>query len=204
MNDYIGDYKYENNKLWRTKFFYQKRLVLFGEQYPEILEEYEKKEISRIKLRREIGVPVSLEDKFPYINVNISLDKDGKAIVDLKPKQETIFGNLFDEENTDNYKITHIKSLKPIVVVNNVPIVYFEQFNELCSFLMNEKICKRLWNSKPDRVQLKINNEKTYSTGTVYLTFKSPKYASMAVRKSNRKLLDKKHRIYTYIKGNKY
>ena len=199
LKEDINDLQYENNRLWNTKFHYQNKLIKLDKEHPDILTEQDKKEVSTIKKRKAHQDPTSVLDSLSPVKVNLSF-KSGKCKVDLSIKEpECQLEYLFSPTDNERGGITYVKPLPPVVVVENLPIIEKERFLKLCQFLDNKRSIRRLWKNPPISIKLDIDSKTGRSTGKAYITFSSAEKASLAVRSSNGKKLDRQFILNTYI-----
>ena len=86
LHEDISDLKYENGKLWKTKFHYQNRLIALSKKFPEILEDTEtKKEIQTIKKRKSM-MPVD------DLLIGTTPDRRGPCrLAKMKPQLSILF-----------------------------------------------------------------------------------------------------------------
>jgi hypothetical protein len=205
LKEDINDLQYENERLWNTKFHYQNKLIKLDKEHPDILTEQDKKEVSTIKKRKAQQEPAVL-DSLSAVKVNLSF-KSGKCMVNLSIKEpecqlEYLFSPAEGDETAANNErggITYVKPLPPVVVVENLPIIEKERFLKLCQFLDNKRSIRRLWKNPPISIKLDIDSKTGRSTGKAYITFSSAEKASLAVRSSNGKKLDRRFILNTYI-----
>jgi hypothetical protein len=88
LHEDISDLKYENSKLWKTKFHYQNKLIALSKKFPEILEDIEtKKEIQTIKKRKSMMPVGDL-----LIGIRTTPGKRGPCrLVKVKPQLSMLF-----------------------------------------------------------------------------------------------------------------
>jgi hypothetical protein len=88
LHEDISDLKYENSKLWKTKFHYQNKLIALSKKFPEILEDIEtKKEIQTIKKRKSMAVVDDL-----LIGIRTVPDRRGPCrLAKMKPQLSILF-----------------------------------------------------------------------------------------------------------------
>ena len=90
--------------------------------------------------------------------------------------------------------------MDPIIVVENIPIINKEMCKQLCNYITNKRTSLRLWGARPSEINICLDSYTGKTTGKAYITFNTPKEASIAVRKSNGQNFDKVHNLKTYIK----
>jgi len=193
------DYIKVNDELWKTKFYYQDKLLKMSEEHPEVMSKQEMKEITTIKKRKTMADTPAVLDSLSSVKVNLTM-KNGKCLMGLDIQEsgdqlETLFG-----KETDEGEVKIVKTLDPIIVVENIPIINKEMCKQLCDYIYNDRTSTRLWGVRPSVINICINSDTGKTTGKVYITFNTPKEASMAVRMSNGKNFDKVHNLKTYIK----
>jgi len=193
------DYIKVNNDLWKTKFHYQKKLLKLAEEHPEVLSKQEKKEITTIKKRKTMEDRTAVLDTLSPVKVNLTM-KNGKCLMGIdiqEPDDQLEF--LFGEE-TEEGEVKIVKILDPIIVVENIPIINKEMCKQLCNYITNKRTSLRLWGARPSEINICLDSYTGKTTGKAYITFNTPKEASIAVRKSNGQNFDKVHNLKTYIK----
>ena len=84
LREDIEDLKYENDRLWKTKFRYQNQLVNLGDDHPEVLGPQLKQEIATIKKRKNWKETPSVLDSMKKVRVKIEYE-GGTAKVNLEP-----------------------------------------------------------------------------------------------------------------------
>ena len=203
LKEDISDFKYENDRMWGTKFYYQNKLLKLAEKHPEVLDNNDKQEVAVIKKRKAMENPKSILDVLSPVKVNLTSLINGECKVNLEVQEaEELLGDLFKEDTVELEKnvITYVRLLDPDIIVENVPIIEKERIEELCKYLTNKKSINRLWKSRPKNIKIEVNHKTGLTTGRAIITFYTPTEASMAVRKSNNGFIDRKHKIKTFIK----
>jgi RNA recognition motif-containing protein len=193
------DYIKVNDNLWKTKFYYQNKLLKLSKEHPEVLSKQEMKEITTIKKRKTLEDSTAVLDTLSPVKVNLTM-KNGKCLMGLDIQEpDDQLETLFAEE-TEEGEVKIVKTLDPIIVVENIPIINKEMCKQLCNYITNKRTSLRLWGVRPREINICLDSDTGKTTGKAYITFNTPKEASIAVRKSNGQNFDKVHNLKTYIK----
>ena len=199
LKEDIKDRKYDNDCLWKTKFHYQNKFIKLAEEHPQVLDKKDHREVDIIKKRKAMSDPVAVLDSLPPVKVKCAVLNSGKCKIQLNVQEsESPLCCLF-KNDVEEGGVVFTKTLKPTIVVENIPVVSATHHKKLCDFMLNDHQVRRLWLTRPTAVDLELDTKTGKTTGRAFFTFNTPKEASMAIRKSNEQQLDKSHSIKTYM-----